>query len=101
MGTQFSETVRAMGMRFEAMCEVTAFEPPHTLAMTADGKMIDYAGTFTFEALPGGPATRLSVSGTMKMKGFWRLLEWLAAGEIRKESQAELQDIKKAIETQT
>jgi uncharacterized membrane protein len=98
IGTQFQETVRMMGMRFDAQCEVVDLQPPRTLAMTADGKIVAYRGTFTFEPLPDNRGTRLSVAGQMSMKGLWRVLELIAGGEIRKESAAELQDIKKAIE---
>jgi carbon monoxide dehydrogenase subunit G len=98
VGTRFRETVRTMGMRFEAMCEVTVFDPPRKFSMTADGKMIHYEGDFTFEPIAGGEATRLSVTASMKMKGLWRVLEWIAGREIRKESLAELEDIKKALE---
>ena len=98
VGTQFQEHVRMLGMRFDAQCEVVDFQPPRAVAMTADGKMLKYQGTFTFEPLPDGGGTRLSLAGRMSMKGLWRVLELIAGGEIRKESAAELQDIKKAIE---
>lgn len=98
VGTQFRETVRTMGMRFEATCEVTAFDPPRKFSMRADGRLVHYEGDFTFEPIAGGEATRLSVFASMKMKGLWRVLEWIAGREIRKESLAELEDIKKAVE---
>jgi uncharacterized membrane protein len=100
LGTQFHETVRMMGMSFEAVCKVIAFEPPRKFGMTADGKLVHYEGEFTFEPISGDKGTRLNVSGWMKMKGVWRILEWLAAGEIRNESLAELNDIKRAVEAQ-
>jgi carbon monoxide dehydrogenase subunit G len=98
VGTQFRETVRTMGMRFEALCEVTAFDPPRKFSMTADGRLIHYEGDFHFEPIAGGEATRLSVSASIKMKGLWRVLEWMAGREIRKESLAELEGIKNALE---
>lgn len=99
VGTQFRETVRTMGMRFDAVCEVIAFDPPHRFSMTADGRLVHYEGQFTFEPTAEGEATRLSVSASMQMKGLWRVLEWIAGREIRKESLAELEDIKKALES--
>ncbi len=98
VGTQFHETVRTMGMRFEARCEVTAFDPPRKFSMTADGRLVHYEGEFVFEPIAGGEATRMSVSASMRMKGLWRALEWIAGREIRKESLAELEGIKKAVE---
>jgi uncharacterized protein YndB with AHSA1/START domain len=54
VGTQFRETVRMMGMRFEALCEVTAFDPPRKFSMTADGRLVHYEGDFHFEPIAGG-----------------------------------------------
>ena len=96
VGTRFTESMQVMGMKFDANCEVTAFEPPRRLTMVADGKLVHYEGTFTFEPAPVG--TRLSVNAQVALKGFWRLLAPLMGGEIRKESQAELEDIRKALE---
>ena len=96
VGTRFTESMHVMGMTFDANCEVTAFEPPHHLTMVADGKLIHYQGEFTFE--PASIGSRLSVTGQVALKGWWRLLGPLMGGEIRKESQAELEDIKKALE---
>ena len=52
LGTQFGESVRMMGMRFNAQCEVVEFQPPRRLAMTANGRIVNYRGTFTLESLP-------------------------------------------------
>ena len=77
---------------------MTAFDPPRKFSMTADGRLVPYEGDFTFEPIAGGEATRLSVFASMKMKGLSRVLEWIAGREIRKESLAELEDIKKGVE---
>lgn len=97
VGTKFTETMQVMGMKFDATCEVTVFEPPQRLTMVADGKLVHYEGGFTFE--PAAVGTRLSVNGQVALKGFWRLLAPLMGGEIRKESQAELEDIRKVLES--
>jgi uncharacterized membrane protein len=97
VGTRFTETMRVMGMKFDANCEVTVFEPPQRLTMVADGRLVRYEGGFTFDPAPVG--TRLAVNAQIALKGFWRLLAPLMGGEIRKESQAELEDIKNVLES--
>ena len=97
VGTKFTESMHVMGMKFDADCEVTAFEPPRRITMIADGKIVHYQGTFNLE--PSSLGTRLSVDALVALKGFWRLLSPLISGEIRKESQAELEDIKRVIES--
>jgi carbon monoxide dehydrogenase subunit G len=96
VGTTFTENMRVMGMSFDARCEVTAFEPPRRIAMVADGKLVRYHGVFQLE--PVGAATQLSVDAQVALKGFWRLLSPLMGSEIRKESAAELQDIRRVLE---
>ena len=95
-GTRFTESMHVMGMEFAANCEVTVFDAPRSLTMVADGKLVHYEGGFTLS--PATSGTRLSLAGTVALKGFWRLLGPIMGREIRKESQAELEDIKKAIE---
>ncbi len=83
-------------MTFDANCEVTEFVPSQRFSMVADGKLVHYAGTFTFAPQPAG--TRLSVNAQVALKGLWRVPAPLMGGEMCQESQAELEDIKKALE---
>jgi uncharacterized membrane protein len=97
VGTRFTESMKVMGMAFEAMCEITVLDPPRNLTMVADGKLVHYQGGFSFRPVPDG--TELALDGEVAFKGFWRLLTPLLAGEIRKETKAELDDIKSVLES--
>ena len=99
LGTRFTESMRVMGMTFDANCEVSAFEPPHRMAFVADGRLVRYEVEFTFQ--PTSAGTRLSVDGQVAFKGFWRLLSPLMNGEIRKEIKTELANIETALQSST
>ena len=100
VGTKFSEVAKMMGRRINTTCEITELEPNKTIAFkaTSDGPL-EYQTTYTLE--PNGSATRLKIIGLFRTKGFWRLLEPLLKGEVKKESQQELTIMKKVIEGRT
>ncbi|MBI3003964.1 MAG: SRPBCC family protein [Ignavibacteriales bacterium] len=100
VGTKFSEVAKMMGRRVNTTCEITSMEPNKTLAFKAssDGPL-EYETSYAFE--PVGTATRLKIVGSFRTKGFWRLLEPLFKGEVKKESVQELTAMKNAIEERT
>lgn len=89
-----------MGRRISTTCEITELEPNKTIAFkaTSDGPM-ECQTTYTLE--PNGNATRLRIVGSFRTKDFWRLLEPILKGEVKKESQQELTTMKKVIESRT
>lgn len=97
VGTKFSEVAKMMGRRINATCEITELVPNKTFAFkgTSDGPM-EYEATYILE--PNGNATVLKITGIFRTKRFWRLLEPILKGEVRKESRQELITMKKVIE---
>ncbi|OGU32146.1 MAG: hypothetical protein A2X67_11030 [Ignavibacteria bacterium GWA2_55_11] len=100
VGTKFSETATMMGRRISTICEITQLVPNKmfSFSATSDGPM-EYRTSYSFT--PVGSATRLNIVGEFHTKGFWRLLEPLLKGEIKKESRQELTTMKRVIESRT
>jgi uncharacterized protein YndB with AHSA1/START domain len=96
VGTRFTETAKVGPWRLDATCEVTAYEPARRMAFTASSKPIEYGGEFTLEPL--GSGTRLSVDAAVRLKGFWRLMQPVMAGEMKSETRKELETIKRVLE---
>jgi carbon monoxide dehydrogenase subunit G len=97
LGTQFEETIRMMGRPVRTVCEVVDLAEGRKFAYkSVSSGMMTYEGQFVFEPADGG--TRLRYSSTARLGGLWRLLEPLVAMEAKKETQAELQKIKSALE---
>ena len=96
VGTRFEETAKVGPWRLETRCEVVAFDPPRAMRFTASSKPLDYAGTLT--VVPDGTHTRLLVEGTMRLKGGWRLMEPVLAGDMKRELRGELKTIKRIVE---
>ncbi len=97
VGTVFEETVKVGPWRVRTTCTVTELLADRLFSFkgTSNGP-IEYQGSFEMQAAEGG--TRLSVAGIARLKGLWRLLEPLLAGDLRKESRAELEAIRSALE---
>lgn len=100
VGTQFREVAKMMGLRINTICEITELEANKKFAFkgTSTGPL-EYEASYTLE--PSGNATRLNIVGKMRTKGFWKLLEPIFKGEVKKESRQELLSMKRAIETRT
>ena len=100
VGSKFSEVAKMMGRRVNTTCEITALEPNKRISFraTSDGP-VEYETTYTLEQ--NGNATRLNINGNFRTKGFWRLLEPMFKGEVKKESLQELTTMKRAIEERT
>ena len=61
----------------------------------SDGPL-DYEGSFNLQPVAGG--TRLTLTGSARLKGLWRLLQPLLAGDLRRETHTELETIKRLME---
>jgi hypothetical protein len=51
-----------------------------------------------FELQPAASGTRLTLSGTLRIKGFWRLLEPFLARDIKKETREEMEALLRLLE---
>jgi hypothetical protein len=86
-------------LRAKIGLEMVAVELDRRLAFTtfAPGS-IHWEGAYTLDALPTG-GTRLSQAGTLRFRGWWRLLEPIVGAEIRAGEIKELERLKTIVET--
>lgn len=96
-GFQFAETAKVVFWKLNTVCDVTDIKAPERFAFVAKSNgPLDYEGLFELQPVAGG--TRLSVTGSARLKGIWRVLQPLLAGDLRKETRQELAAIKRLVE---
>ena len=97
VGAQFAETAKVALWKLNTICTVSDLKANERFAFVAksDGPL-DYEGRFELHPVAGG--TRLTLSGSARLKGAWRLLQPLLASDLRKETRAELETIKRLVE---
>ncbi len=96
-GSKFDEVVKVGIWRMAASCEITEVEGSRRVAFRISGSSpVECVGEFLLERHERG--TKVAISGTMVLKGLWRLLEPAMAGEIKKETAAELRQLKSQLE---
>ena len=95
-GSRFIEVVRLGPWKLDTTCVVTELKMPEVFAFEAMSKPIDYAGSFRLSPEAGG--TRVSLRAVAHLKGLWRLMEPVLAGDLRKESRTELENLRRLIE---
>jgi uncharacterized protein YndB with AHSA1/START domain len=97
VGFQFEETIHVMMRRIRAVCTVTEIKANERFAfeMRSNGPLDCDAH---FELQPVANGTRLTLIGTARLRGVWRLLQPIVAGELRKETLAELMAMKALLE---
>ena len=77
--------------------ELTDVQPDRRLAFHVTHPKMDWVAISDLE--PVGPATRLTYAGRIRLKGLWRLLEPLMAGEIRAGEAKEAERLKALLES--
>jgi uncharacterized protein YndB with AHSA1/START domain len=97
VGFQFEEMVRVAMWRLRAVCTVTDIKDNERFAfvMKTSGPL-DCEAHFDLQPVAGG--TRLSLKGTARLKGIWRLLQPMVAADLRKETKSELETAKRLLE---
>ena len=97
VGFQFEETAKVALWKLHTVCTVTEIKANERFAFGAKSTgPLDYDGSFDLQPVAGG--TRLTISGTTRFKGIWRLLQPILAGDLRKETRTELATIKLLLE---
>ena len=96
VGTRFDEMVKLGPWRVPTECVVTEFDPRGSMTFQATSKPVSYVGRFTVEAVGNG--SRVTIQGTARLRGLWRLLEPILAGDVRKGVRHELAAIKRLTE---
>jgi carbon monoxide dehydrogenase subunit G len=94
VGTIFEEDAKVAFWRTKASCTVTELTRPRLFAFKATSSgPIEYEGSFEFQ--PSGSGTAVKVSGSIRLKGLWRLLQPLMASDIKRETRGELESIRR------
>ena len=96
-GFQFEETINVMMRRIRAVCTVTEVKASERFSfeMRSNGPL-DCDARFELQPIANG--TRLTLVGTARLKGIWRLLKPMVAAELRKETLVELMAMKGLLE---
>ncbi len=101
VGAMGRETIRLGPWRYVAEFVVSASDPGREIAWRVAGG-VPFSGEYRLELEPiGSTRTRAAWSGTIRLKGLWRLLEPLVAREVRAGEAAELQRLKGVLEATT
>lgn len=96
-GFQFEETAKVGPWRLHTICTVTDIKAGERFAFQAKSSgPLDYEGSFDLQPVAGG--TRLTLNGSARLKGLWRLLQPVLAGDLRKETRTELETMKRLLE---
>ena len=99
VGSKFHEVTKVLGRKVEALCEITEYDYPKKMAFKASSKAgVDYDGVYIAE--PTGSDTLLRFSGTVTLKGLWRLFEPLYTGEVKRGIVEEHKKLKAAVEAE-
>ena len=97
VGFQYEETAKVAFWNLHAVCTVTDIKANERFSFVGKSSgPLDYDGRFDLQPVAGG--TRLTLSGTARLKGIWRLLQPLLASDLRKETRTELATIKLLLE---
>jgi hypothetical protein len=71
--------------------------PPRVFGFSARGRQLDYQSRFTLDPAPGG--TKIAHKATITLHGLWKLLGPMVKAEGDRETVAEHQRLKAAIES--
>lgn len=97
VGTAFQCVLQVPGQRSESRFEITAYEPNRKIGFRADRPaQAKPAGSILFESV--GDGTKVTVLPRPEMSGFFRLMEPLMAGYIKKQNETHLNNLKQLLE---
>ena len=96
VGSRFSQRVRFLGRQAEQVCEVTAYEPPRLLAITAVSGPVPVSVAFRLHE--DGQGTRLDTVTEGKLSGVARLAAPAMERAARQQAQRDLETLKSVLE---
>ena len=97
VGTEIRERRRFLGMQVEMTKEITEYEPPRASAFKIVAGGAPMSGRYTLEPHDGG--TRLTATGYVEAKGFFKMAEPLFASMAGRELEASLGHLKELMES--
>jgi hypothetical protein len=96
VGTRCSEVVQMGPIQATASCEVTEFSAGRMLAFKAVSPAIIYDGRILVE--PWEKGSKLTLTGAVQSKGFWKLMQPIIKGELESGIKKETKAIKEFLE---
>lgn len=96
VGTRFEEIVKLGPRRVTARCVVTEYEPERRMGFRAESTAVHYDARFLVER--AGEGSRVTVEGAFRLRGVWRVLRPLVAGDVRRGLKHELEAIRRHTE---
>jgi uncharacterized membrane protein len=97
VGSIVSQTASFMGRRFEAVAEITEYEPNQIAAWKLISGPFSGDGKTTYEA-KGDNQTIVTISSNFDIGGFFKLAEPLVARSGRRQTEANLANLKDLLE---
>ncbi len=99
VGTTFQCVLKVPGQRVESRFVITEFEPNRKISFDADKPaQAKPKGSMLFESVEGG--TKVTSLPRPEFGGFFKLLEPLMAGYIKKQNTEHLANLKRLLEAQ-
>ena len=97
VGTTYQCELKLPGQTATSKFEITEFEVNKKIAFEAEpAGPAKPNGSFRFETVPGG--TKVTLLPRPEFRGFFKLLEPMMAGYVRKQNQAHLSTLKRILE---
>lgn len=99
VGTQVTD-VRTiiLGQKMESVYEITAVEPNERMSIKSISGPVPYQSHFLFES-ESSSATKLTINAEIEPMGFFKLVEGMLIGALRKQLETELAAVKQILET--
>jgi uncharacterized membrane protein len=100
VGSIVSQTANFMGRQFEAVGEMTEYEPNQITAWKIISGPFSGDGRTSFEA-KGDNQTEVTIRSNIEVGGFFKLAEPLVARSARRQTEANLANLKDILEADT
>lgn len=97
-GSTYVFVAQFLGRRFETNAELTEFEPNRKWAYKSTSRPAS-AGSYTLKPVAGG--TKLTLSGETEIGGFFKLVEPMMAGMVKRNLETGLAKAKAVLEAQS
>jgi len=94
-GSTFEEVLKMGPWKLRTAGEVIAYEAPRRCVIAARNGMVNYRGEFAVEGTPGG--TRLTISGSVELVGWRRILQPMLRAECSRNLTLELQRVREIL----
>ncbi len=96
VGTTYRAVIKALGRRIEGENEFTEYEPNRKFTFKSKSGPVPLESRWTFERVEGG--TRVTETGVAELGGFFKLAEPLLVRMIKRQSEADLANLKDLME---